>query len=78
MNKKYEFLLGVTDDDELVFGEFSLEHPSYWKNGVRYTKDERIEKDDDVNITYNQKDIILEVNKEDKSPLSVSAGAGFK
>lgn len=37
MNKKYEFLLGVTDDDELVFGEFSLEHPSYWKNGVSYT-----------------------------------------
>lgn len=34
------------------------------KKGVRYTKDERIEKDNEVNITYNQKDIILEREKE--------------
>ena len=34
------------------------------KKGVRYTKDERIEKDNEANITYNQKDIVLEVNKE--------------
>jgi hypothetical protein len=34
------------------------------KKGVRYTKDERIEKDNEANITYNEKDIILEVGKE--------------
>lgn len=34
------------------------------KKGVRYTKDERIEKDDETNITYNEKDIVLEVNKD--------------
>jgi len=34
------------------------------KKGVRYTKDERIEKDNETNITYNEKDIILEVNKD--------------
>lgn len=34
------------------------------KKGVRYTTDELPEKDNETNITYNQKDIILEVNKE--------------
>ena len=36
------------------------------KKGVRYTKDERIEKNDEANITYNKKDVILEVGKEYK------------
>lgn len=34
------------------------------KKGVRYTTDEIIEKNNKTNVTYNQKDIILEVNKE--------------
>ncbi len=34
------------------------------KNGVRYTKDERIEKGNEINVTYNEKDIVLEVGKE--------------
>ena len=34
------------------------------KKGVRYTTDERVEKDNEANITYNQKDFILEINKE--------------
>lgn len=34
------------------------------KNGVRYTTDEMIEKDNEANITYNKKDIVLEVNKD--------------
>jgi len=34
------------------------------KDGVRYTTDERIEKDNKTNITYNEKDFILEINKE--------------
>ena len=34
------------------------------RKGVRYSTDERIEKDNEANITYNQKDIILEVNKD--------------
>ena len=34
------------------------------KNGVRYTKDEMIEKNNEVNVTYNEKDIVLEVGKE--------------
>jgi hypothetical protein len=34
------------------------------KKGVRYTKDERIEKNNEANITFNKKDIILEVGKE--------------
>ena len=34
------------------------------KKGVRYTTDERIEKDNETNVTYNEKDIILEVNRE--------------
>ena len=31
------------------------------KKGVRYTKDERIEKDTEANITYNKKDIVVTV-----------------
>ena len=34
------------------------------KKGVRYSTDERIEKNNEANITYNQKDIILEINKD--------------
>lgn len=34
------------------------------KNGVRYTTDELPEKNNEANITYNEKDIVLEVNKE--------------
>ncbi len=34
------------------------------KKGVRYSTDERIEKNNEANITYNQKDFILEINKE--------------
>ena len=34
------------------------------KKGVRYSTDERIEKDNEANITYNQKDFILEINKD--------------
>ena len=34
------------------------------KNGVRYTTDEMINKDSETNITYNEKDIVLEINKE--------------
>ena len=34
------------------------------KKGVRYTTDELPEKDNKTNVTYNEKDIILEVNKE--------------
>ena len=34
------------------------------KNGVRYTKDERIEKGNEINVTYNEKDIVLEVGKD--------------
>ncbi len=34
------------------------------KKGVRYTTDERVEKDNEANITYNQKDFILEINKD--------------
>lgn len=34
------------------------------KKGVRYTKDEIIEKNNKTNVTYNEKDIVLEVNKE--------------
>lgn len=34
------------------------------KNGVRYTKDELIEKNNEINITYNEKDIVLEVGKD--------------
>ncbi len=43
---------------QLKFGGIKI------KNGVRYTKDERIEKDNETNVTYNEKDIVLEVNKE--------------
>lgn len=34
------------------------------KKGVRYTTDEIIEKNNKTNVTYNEKDIVLEVNKE--------------
>lgn len=34
------------------------------KKGVRYTTDELPEKDNKTNVTYNEKDIILDVNKE--------------
>ena len=34
------------------------------KKGVRYTTDELPEMNNEANITYNEKDIILEVNKE--------------
>ena len=34
------------------------------KNGVRYTKDEMIEKNNETNVTYNEKDIILEINRK--------------
>lgn len=34
------------------------------KKGVRYTTDERVEKNNEANITYNQKDFILEINKD--------------
>lgn len=34
------------------------------KNGVRYTTDELPEMNNEANITYNEKDIILEVNKD--------------
>ena len=34
------------------------------KDGVRYTTDERIEKNGKTNITYNKKDILLEINQE--------------
>ncbi len=34
------------------------------KKGVRYSTDERIEKNNEANITYNQKDIILDINIE--------------
>ena len=34
------------------------------KKGVRYTTDERIEKNNETNITYNEKDIVLERNVE--------------
>lgn len=34
------------------------------RKGVRYSTDERIEKNNEANITYNQKDIILEINKD--------------
>lgn len=34
------------------------------KNGVRYTKDEQLEKNNKINITYNEKDIILKFGKE--------------
>jgi len=34
------------------------------KNGVRYTTDEVINKDSKSNITYNEKDILLEVGQE--------------
>lgn len=34
------------------------------KKGVRYTKDERIEKGNEINVTYNEKDIVLEVGKD--------------
>ena len=34
------------------------------RKGVRYSTDERIEKDNEANITYNQKDFILEINKD--------------
>ena len=43
---------------QLKFGGIKI------KNGVRYTKDERIEKDNETNVTFNEKDIVLEVNKE--------------
>ncbi len=43
---------------DLKFGGIKI------KNGTRYTKDEMIEKGNETNITYNEKDIILEVNKE--------------
>ena len=33
------------------------------RKGVRYTTDERVEKNNEANITYNQKDIIIEINK---------------
>ena len=34
------------------------------KKGVRYTTDEIIEKNNKTNVTYNEKDIVLEVNKD--------------
>ena len=34
------------------------------KKGVRYTTDELPEKDNEANITYNQKDFLLEANKD--------------
>ena len=34
------------------------------KKGVRYTTDELPEKNNKTNITYNEKDIVLEVNKD--------------
>lgn len=34
------------------------------KKGVRYTTDEMPEKNNKTNVTYNEKDIILEVNKD--------------
>lgn len=34
------------------------------KKGVRYTTDESINKDNKSNITFNEKDIVLEVNQE--------------
>lgn len=34
------------------------------RKGVRYSTDERIEKNNETNITYNQKDIVLEINKD--------------
>ena len=43
---------------QLKFGGIKI------KNGVRYTKDEMIEKNNEANVTYNEKDIILEINKE--------------
>lgn len=43
MKQVYEFLLGATEDDELVFGEFRLEHPSYWKDGEYYTDESYVE-----------------------------------
>lgn len=55
-------LLGVivlaVKNHKLKFGGIKI------KKGVRYTTDERIEKDNKTNITYNQKDIVLEINKE--------------
>lgn len=42
----------------LKFGKVKI------RKGVRYSTDERIEKDNEANITYNQKDFILEINKE--------------
>lgn len=34
------------------------------KKGVRYTTDELPEKNNKANVTYNEKDIVLEINKE--------------
>ena len=34
------------------------------KKGVRYTTDELIKKESDTHITYNEKDIVLKMNRE--------------
>ena len=34
------------------------------KNGVRYTTDEQIEKNNETNITYNENDFVLKVNEK--------------
>ena len=48
----------VVQNRKLKFGGIKI------KKGVRYTTDELPEKDNKTNVTFNEKDIILEVNKE--------------
>ena len=48
----------VVQNRKLKFGGIKI------KKGVRYTTDELPEKNNKTNVTFNEKDIILEVNKE--------------
>ena len=56
INRKYTKLLKALDGREV--DDVNI------KKGVRYTTDELPEKNNETNVTYNEKDIILEVNKE--------------
>lgn len=42
MRKRYKFLLGATEDNELVFGEFELRNPSYYSKDKGNYTDENV------------------------------------